>query len=198
MQMQTVQLEGPIALVVSGTAPLSFEEELAEISDQIFGVGFSVLHGYMQLLQKMAEIYHWDMAKSGARSNEAQKIVGLVDSAISKAQAHDTNASAQNAPLPKEAFDYFKARPWLREGIEIDQQYNWNTMDSGYEWNTSKLHQFRAKVQNYSTNNSDQMSQDQSQTQRVMQTYNISISLVNSLQTLMGDMNKLISQSLRW
>jgi len=44
---------------------------------------------------------------------------------------------------------------------------------------------------------SDFVSQSQLQLQKIMQTYNVTVSLVNSMQTMLAEMNKSIAQNIR-
>lgn len=44
---------------------------------------------------------------------------------------------------------------------------------------------------------SDFVSQSQLQLQKIMQTYNVTVSLLNSMQTMLAEMNKSIAQNIR-
>ncbi|MGB0893385.1 MAG: secretion protein EspA [Parashewanella sp.] len=60
-----------------------------------------------------------------------------------------------------------------------------------------KLEAVKAALENISNRASDFVSQSQLQLQKVMQTYNVTVSLLNSMQTMLEEMNKSIAQNVR-
>ncbi|RJY07140.1 secretion protein EspA [Parashewanella spongiae] len=60
-----------------------------------------------------------------------------------------------------------------------------------------KLEAVKAALENVSNRASDFVSQSQLQLQKVMQTYNVTVSLLNSMQTMLEEMNKSIAQNVR-
>ncbi|WP_299493661.1 secretion protein EspA [uncultured Shewanella sp.] len=60
-----------------------------------------------------------------------------------------------------------------------------------------ELQAVKAALESVSNQASDYVSQSQLQLQKLMQTYNVTVSLINSMQTLMADMNKSIAQNIR-
>ena len=55
----------------------------------------------------------------------------------------------------------------------------------------------KSALENESNRASDYVSQSQLQLQKVMQTYNVTVSLINSMQTMLEEMNKSIAQNIR-
>ncbi len=63
--------------------------------------------------------------------------------------------------------------------------------------NKGQLSAVKSALENASNRASDFVSQSQLQLQKVMQTYNVTVSLINSMQTLLEEMNKSIAQNIR-
>ncbi|RYV03586.1 secretion protein EspA [Shewanella sp. OPT22] len=72
-----------------------------------------------------------------------------------------------------------------------DDGFNNNALDKG------KLDAVKSALENESNRASDYVSQSQLQLQKVMQTYNVTVSLINSMQTMLEEMNKSIAQNIR-
>ncbi|AQS36195.1 type III secretion system translocon protein, EspA family [Shewanella psychrophila] len=60
-----------------------------------------------------------------------------------------------------------------------------------------KLQAVKASLESVSNRASDFVSQSQLQLQKTMQTYNVTVSLLNSMQTMLAEMNKSIAQNIR-
>ncbi len=68
---------------------------------------------------------------------------------------------------------------------------------AGKGLNKGQLDAVKSALENTSNRASDFVSQSQLQLQKVMQTYNVTVSLINSMQTLLEEMNKSIAQNIR-
>ena len=69
--------------------------------------------------------------------------------------------------------------------------------DVGRKLNKGELTAVKSALENTSNRASDFVSQSQLQLQKIMQTYNVTVSLINSMQTLLEEMNKSIAQNIR-
>ncbi|RLV59314.1 secretion protein EspA [Parashewanella curva] len=63
--------------------------------------------------------------------------------------------------------------------------------------NKGQLEAVKDALENVSNRASDFVSQSQLQLQKIMQTYNVTVSLINSMQTMLQEMNKSIAQNIR-
>ncbi|WP_246029030.1 secretion protein EspA [Parashewanella tropica] len=63
--------------------------------------------------------------------------------------------------------------------------------------NKGQLEAVKDALENVSNRASDFVSQAQLQLQKIMQTYNVTVSLINSMQTMLQEMNKSIAQNIR-
>ncbi|WP_243637360.1 secretion protein EspA [Parashewanella curva] len=63
--------------------------------------------------------------------------------------------------------------------------------------NKGQLEAVKDALENVSNRASDFVSQAQLQLQKIMQTYNVSVSMINSMQTMLQEMNKSIAQNIR-
>ncbi|MGB0893873.1 MAG: secretion protein EspA [Parashewanella sp.] len=77
------------------------------------------------------------------------------------------------------------------KAVDPDDQLVLIQLDKG------QLESVKAALENVSNRASDFVSQSQLQLQKVMQTYNVSVSLLNSMQTMLEEMNKAIAQNVR-
>ncbi len=74
---------------------------------------------------------------------------------------------------------------------DVTKQKDYHSLDKG------GLDAVKSALENTSNRASDFVSQSQLQLQKVMQTYNVTVSLINSMQTLLEEMNKSIAQNVR-
>ncbi|QBY41731.1 Secreted effector protein SseB [Arsenophonus nasoniae] len=79
------------------------------------------------------------------------------------------------------------------DGMTIDQYLAKN----GKDLDQGKLQAVKAALETVSNRASDFVSQSQLQLQKVMQSYNVTVSLINSMQTMLAEMNKSIAQNIR-
>ncbi|MBM7070787.1 hypothetical protein JQC92_01855 [Shewanella sp. 202IG2-18] len=66
-----------------------------------------------------------------------------------------------------------------------------------YPLDKGQLDAVKSALENTSNRASDYVSQSQLQLQKIMQTYNVTVSLINSMQTMLEEMNKSIAQNIR-
>ncbi|RYV03585.1 secretion protein EspA [Shewanella sp. OPT22] len=71
------------------------------------------------------------------------------------------------------------------------------TVKSYRKIDKGELDAVKSALENESNRASDYVSQSQLQLQKVMQTYNVTVSLINSMQTMLEEMNKSIAQNIR-
>ncbi len=87
------------------------------------------------------------------------------------------------------------------DGVNIPKGTEFNgSYDPGTQYralNKGELNAVKSALENESNRASDFVSQSQLQLQKVMQTYNVTVSLINSMQTLLEEMNKSIAQNIR-
>ena len=95
--------------------------------------------------------------------------------------------------LEQDVVNYMRDNGFKVDGKTIDQylKENGNHLDQG------KLKAVKASLETVSNRASDFVSQSQLQLQKLMQTYNVTVSLLNSMQTMLAEMNKSIAQNIR-
>lgn len=82
------------------------------------------------------------------------------------------------------------------DGMTIDKYMQKNDPD-GKGLDKGKLQAVKAALESVSNRASDFVSQSQLQLQKIMQTYNVTVSMLNSMQTMLAEMNKSIAQNIR-
>ncbi|MEW9809654.1 MAG: hypothetical protein AB2989_04885 [Candidatus Symbiodolus clandestinus] len=120
--------------------------------------------------------------------------------------------SAQMSYLSKDAEDYYKT---LQEKTQLSKKADEilssfdkdaakkflndhypKAPESG-SWGSASDDDLKAGLEAFKTSQSDFVAESQLKIQRVMQTYNTTATLFNSLQVILADMNKMVAQSIR-
>lgn len=156
-------------------------------TDQVFGPGLGILQLYMRMLNQLAREQHQQMKQHGEIANEAQKMVSAVDALIAEIDMKEKPGG--RVKWSKELREYVQSHK------EWHQEMDFET--GGGDWDKAELTKVRGVIQKYATQHSDATSQIQLQVQKSMQTYNVTVGLMNSLQTMLGDMTKQFSQAIR-
>jgi secreted effector protein SseB len=156
-------------------------------TDQVFGPGLGVLQLYMRMLSQLASDHQQQMKAHGEIANEAQKMVSVVDALIAEIDSKEKPGG--KVKWSPELINYVKSHPEWHQEIG----FNGNPGDS----NKKDFTTVRGIIQKYATQESNITSQVQLQVQKTMQTYNVTIGLMNSLQTMLGDMTKQFAQAIR-
>ncbi|KJY94146.1 secretion protein EspA [Vibrio neptunius] len=102
----------------------------------------------------------------------------------------------------KRACDYIWSLPEVgyMSGQRISKahmQHIADTLQASGGLDQGKLKAVKAALDTVSNRASDFVSQSQLQLQKIMQTYNVTVSLLNSMQTMLAEMNKSIAQNIR-
>jgi len=181
------------ATTTTGASGLSLYQ-----GDSVFSYGLNVLFTFMQMLSDQANSSYADMQKNSSVSRDAQKYASAVDGVLANVAAKgDSSATGELSPdVEKYIRDnhleisgvcgYNKDGVWeLNEGIDLKK------CDQG------QLTAIKGALDNVANRASDFISTAQLQLQKMMQTYNVCVSLINSLQTMLADMNKTIAQGIR-
>ncbi|MFW7522861.1 secretion protein EspA [Vibrio ostreicida] len=100
------------------------------------------------------------------------------------------------------ACDYIWSRPEVgfRSGQRVSKQHMEHIADAlqaAAGLDQGKLKAVKSALDTVSNRASDFVSQSQLQLQKLMQTYNVTVSLLNSMQTMLAEMNKSIAQNIR-
>ncbi|RSD30938.1 secretion protein EspA [Vibrio pectenicida] len=102
----------------------------------------------------------------------------------------------------KRACDYIWSLPEVgyMSGQQVSKehmQHIANALQAAGGLDQGKLKAVKAALETVSNRASDFVSQSQLQLQKIMQTYNVTVSLLNSMQTMLAEMNKSIAQNIR-
>lgn len=171
-------------------------------SESCFTNGLDALYMLMELQNFMANAKYDAMKKNSESSRTAQENANIMDTAIA-----DTNKAKNPATATKEVnkqvikylqdngiiingqspVDFFKDAT----GISDPDKCFDGKMDKGH------LMAIKSALETKANRASDFVSQSQLQLQKIMQTYNVTTSLINSLQVMLADINKTIAQGIR-
>jgi secreted effector protein SseB len=163
--------------------------------DSVFSYGLSVLFAFMQLLSDQANGSYANMQENSNISRDAQQNASVVDGILANAAAKG-NSNATDY-LPQDIMDYIEQNHLDISGIcGYGSDGKWMWQSSG-PYDQGQLTAIKGALDNVANRASDFISTAQLQLQKMMQTYNVCVSLINSLQTMLADMNKTIAQGIR-
>lgn len=177
----------PLSSASGPTAEKPKVDEVWKKPDQVFGPGLGMLQRYMRMLSQLAKEQQEQMKKHGDEANEAQKMVAAVDA---------LNAEIDMKGGAKEKVGWTEPlRLYVESHTEWHDEIDFTS--GGDEWNKKEFTAVKGVIQKYATQQSDATSRLQMQVQKSMQTYNVTVGLMNSLQTMLGDMTKQFAQAIR-
>ncbi|WP_199153205.1 hypothetical protein [Chromobacterium sp. ASV23] len=178
----------------------NYVDNKAGQGDSIMSQGISVLYKFMTLFSDLAQGKYDQMSAKADRARDSQQAANQVDSII--AQLKDAGSTAD---LPQSVIDYLKSH-----NISITVQNDGQNSTSGIEdylksighpdgkgLNKGQLDVIKGALETDSGRCSDFVTQAQLQIQKTMQSYNVCVSLINSMQSLLAEMNKSIAQNIR-
>ena len=170
------------------------KNSIASRGDSVLSGGIAVLYMFMNLLGEMADAKYSQMKDKADVSREAQEKANEMDETIADCTIKSTDVNEQNAKVPDDVVDYMRKNGITVDGKGIDEYIKDN---GGNPLDKGKLGAIKAALETVSGRASDFVSQSQLQLQKIMQTYNVSVSLINSMQTMLAEMNKSIAQNIR-
>ncbi|MDA0116457.1 secretion protein EspA [Vibrio sp. T11.5] len=176
--------------IINSQQSEDIQNTIAARGDSVLSGGIAVLYMFMNLLSEMADAKYSQMQKKSEVSRTAQDMANRVDEKVAEAAKEGDKATRT---LPSDVVTYMKDNGFTVDGKSIDKylQENGNNLDQG------KLKAVKASLETVSNRASDFVSQSQLQLQKLMQTYNVTVSLLNSMQTMLAEMNKSIAQNIR-
>ncbi|WP_261277882.1 hypothetical protein [Serratia quinivorans] len=162
--------------------------------DSVFSQGLNVLFLFMQMLADNANRQYAVMNRNAEQSRSAQEMAGKVDALLAELSGQDDKDAS--ASLPQAVKDYLQQNHLEIEGVCGYQNGTWDWIKSG-GLNKGDLTAVKGALDNVANRASDFVSSSQLQLQKMMQTYNVCVSLINSLQSMLAEMNKTIAQGIR-
>ncbi|WP_299006980.1 secretion protein EspA [uncultured Shewanella sp.] len=174
--------------------------QIATSGRNILSQGISILYTFMNTLSSMADTAFSEMQTKSDVTNEAQKLLTYIDNAISDATTSDNGT----ATLDYTTYEYMYDNNIEVDGQSINEYLELYFTDKASEdvatcklLDSGQLNAIRAEIESVSNTASDYVSTSQLTIQKLMQTYNVTVSLINSMQTLIADMCKSIAQNIR-
>lgn len=168
--------------------------------DNLMSEGISVLYKFMTLFSDLAQGKYDQMSAKADRARDSQQAANQVDSIISRLAKADDKGD-----LSPEVIQYLRdhhiAITVQNDGknstSDIDSYLNSIGHQDGKGLDKGQLDVIKGALETDSGRCSDFVTQAQLQIQKTMQSYNVCVSLVNSMQTLLAEMNKSIAQNIR-
>ncbi|WP_246029031.1 hypothetical protein [Parashewanella tropica] len=176
---------------VEGTDKWATDYQLAQQGDSVLSGGVAVLYTFMSLLSELANGKYMQMQEKAKVSRDAQDKANEVNEQIADVSKQGDKGSDA---LPSDVIQYMKDNDIEIDGKDIDDYLGHN---EGKKLDKGSLEAVKDALENVSNRASDFVSQSQLQLQKIMQTYNVTVSLINSMQTMLQEMNKSIAQNIR-
>ncbi|NOI57395.1 secretion protein EspA [Vibrio coralliilyticus] len=176
--------------IINSQQSEDIKNTIASRGDTVLSGGIAVLYMFMNLLSEMADAKYSQMQKKSEVSRTSQDMANRVDEKVAEAAKEGDKATRQLSP---EVINYMRDNGFTVDGKTIDKYLEAN----GKDLDQGKLKAVKASLETVSNRASDFVSQSQLQLQKLMQTYNVTVSLLNSMQTMLAEMNKSIAQNIR-
>lgn len=157
--------------------------------DSVFSYGLSVLFLFMEVLSEQANAQYANMESQSNGARKAQEHASCVDGQIA-------DMSTSSVPLNPEVKKYIEENK-----IEVDGICSLNSSGqivwSKTNFTKGEMTAIKGALDSTANRATDFVSTAQLQLQKQMQTYNVCVSLINSMQSMLADMNKTIAQGIR-
>lgn len=158
--------------------------------DSPLGSAIATMSEMLALLNILSNSMFDDIQKKTQISRDAQDMANQVEQALSRIQDPTKDTQA----VPADVVQYMRENGILVNGRSIDQFLDNN---SGKQLNKADLSAVKSALESVSGRASDFVQTSQLKIQQIMQTYNIAISMINSLQSMGAEANKSIAQAIR-
>lgn len=170
-------------------------EVVKYMKDNGFSVDGKSISDYLKTNDPSAKYLDKLKAKIGASGPEGMQSYSWQD-VVTYMDQHGIKVDG------KRACDYIWSLPEVgyMSGQRINKehmQHIADTLQAAGGLDQGKLKAVKAALDTVSNRASDFVSQSQLQLQKIMQTYNVTVSLLNSMQTMLAEMNKSIAQNIR-
>jgi secreted effector protein SseB len=162
----------------------------ARNNDSPLGTAIVTMSQMMSLLTMLSNHMFDDIQKKTQISRDAQDMANAVEQALSKIQDPTKDRNA----VPADVIQYMRDNGILVNGRSIDQFLG---NDSGRQLDKADLSAVKSALESVSGRASDFVQTSQLKIQQMMQTYNITVSMINSLQSMAAEANKSIAQAIR-
>ncbi|WP_063655020.1 secretion protein EspA [Candidatus Arsenophonus triatominarum] len=175
---------------VNAGALNGIKDASAIYNDPVLSDGIAVLYTFMSLLSDIAKQKYAQMQHKADVSRSAQDMANQVDEIIAGVSKKGDKATDE---LPEAVIDYMRKNGISVDGMSIDDYIK----KHGDKLDQGQLQAVKAALETVSNRASDFVSQSQLQLQKVMQSYSVTVGLINSMQTMLAEMNKSIAQNIR-
>ncbi|WP_395755912.1 secretion protein EspA [Edwardsiella ictaluri] len=175
-------------------------DHLAGQGDGMMTDGIDEFYKVMNLYIFLAQGKFALMQEKTNRSRDSQLAANQVDSIIAQLKKADDTGD-----LPPEVLQYLHDHN-INITVQNDGKNGTGDIDSylksighpdGKGLNKGQLDAIKGALETDSGRCSDFSTQSQLQIQKEMQSYGVSVNMINSMQTLLADMNKSIAQNIR-
>ncbi|BBE08751.1 EspA family secreted protein [Mycoavidus cysteinexigens] len=155
-----------------------------DVDESIIGQGILTLEVIMVLFTDLARAKFAQMEKKAAIAREAQDKVNQLD-----AQIAELNKEGDKATLSESMKNDMK-----QNNISLDGK---EAKDLSGELNKGEMMKLRAKYESISASAADFVQQNQLKLQQLMQNFNTTITMINSLLSMSAQSNMEIAKSIR-
>ncbi|MBC8642924.1 secretion protein EspA [Caballeronia sp. EK] len=155
--------------------------------------GIAVLYKFMNLYTDQAQQKYEQMSYKADRSRNSQQVANQVDAIIAQLSKPDEKGN-----IPMSVLEYLKQNKIMITANEDIESYIKSHGDwTGLKLSKGDLEVVKGALESDSGRCSDFVSQAQLQIQKYLQSYNVCVSMINSMQSMVAEASKRVAESIR-
>ncbi len=182
----TGELSG--AQEANSNAPNGLLAGMDGISNSLFTEGLSVLYNNMDVLQNQANDQFHEMTERQQDARNTHEMSTRIGDMMK--QLPDAETATK---LPPDVIKYMEQANMSVAGMPIDEYLK----KYKKKFKSGQLGDIQAALDAKNSEDTDYAAQQQLKIQKMLQTYNVTVSLINAMQTLLSEMNKNIASNIR-
>ncbi|MBM7071412.1 hypothetical protein JQC92_05070 [Shewanella sp. 202IG2-18] len=173
---------------INSNAPNGLVAGINGIANSLFTEGLSVLYNNMDVLQDQAN----DQFKEMSARQEDARTTHEMSARIGDIMKQLPN-NEKSVKLPPDIVKYMQQANMTVAGMPIDEYLK----KYKKKFKSGQLGDIQASLDAKNSEDTDYAAQQQLKIQKMLQTYNVTVSLINAMQTLLSEMNKNIASNIR-
>ncbi|RYV00980.1 secretion protein EspA [Shewanella sp. OPT22] len=173
---------------INSNAPNGLVAGINGITNSLFTEGLSVLYNNMDVLQDQANDQFKEMSARQADARGTHEMSARIGDMMK--QLPDNEKSVK---LPPDIVKYMQQANMTVAGMPIDEYLK----KYKKKFKSGQLGDIQASLDAKNSEDTDYAAQQQLKIQKMLQTYNVTVSLINAMQTLLSEMNKNIASNIR-
>ena len=182
----TADVEGTLS--TNSNAPNGLLEGINGMTSSLFTEGLSVLYNNMDVIQDQAQDQFKEMTERQQDARNTHELSTRVGDLMKGLPTPESKTT-----LPPDVVKYMEQANMTVAGMPIDEYLK----KYKKKLKGSQLGDVQAAFDAKNSEDTDYAAQQQLKIQKMLQTYNVTVALINAMQTLLSEMNKNIASNIR-